>query len=341
MKNIAILFTLFVSFNALAARVVLLSSLDTPKIWYHSKDWEIEEPLEKIFLKHFKKSGYEIVIKEKVDQETLWKELHNPENIALFWVSHAKEQTQLTDGISNDAAVVDYYGNDVKDLFKNVHPNMKFLSLVGCNAESLINNYKSSGEYSNNPNLRVHSFDKKIDARKGLRKSIKASAKSLGFYKNTFGKGGQIYSTPEVQNSFSSNIACLAKEEVFEISIERYTNQAGPSVALKINSKILTMLPKSAAGELNNYKFFVPSSLIKSPSDLKITIDSNQFYSSERIELGEFTITPVNFLGKWKLFAKKDGTPIGITKNLLRYSGEIPSQDMATEKQIYQCSTRN
>ncbi|EQC46905.1 hypothetical protein [Bacteriovorax sp. Seq25_V] len=339
MKFISILLFFLLSLNVFAARVVLLSSVETPKIWYHSKDWKIEDSLEKIFHKSFKKSGYEIIIKEKVDQQTLWEELHNPDNIALFWVSHAKAESQLANGITNDAAVVDYFGNDVKDLFRSVHPNMRYLGLIGCNAKSLLQTFKENGDYNSNPNLITHSFDKKIDARKGLRQSIKNSAKSLGIYKKNRKKDGFIYSTPSILSLFSENRMCEQETSVYEVKITRTSDVDVESVAVKVNSKVLAILPAMSANDIQDVKVFIPSSIVSTKHDLKITIDSNKYYSATRLDLGQFDFQAVNFIGNWKLFAKKDGTPIGITKNLYQYKGKVPEIESTTLKSLYQCST--
>lgn len=337
MKIIILTIAIFISTNLLAARVVLLSSLETPKIWFHKKDWEIEKPLEKIFKKHFKESGYEVVIKEKVTMETLWDELHNPENIALFWVSHAKEQSSISTGISNEAAVVDYYGSDVKEAFKYIHPNMRYVGLIGCNAESIIDSYKEEGFYQGNPFLRIHSFDKKIDARKGLRQSIRKSALSLGDYKNTIGAGGKIFSTPLVVHDFEDNYLCKEQQSVVKVNLLRTTNEDVGSVSIKISNHIVGFLPALEAGGSQRETLLIPSSIISSTRDLKITIDSNVFGEREKLSLGNYELEPVGFSGSWKLFSKMDGTPIGVTKNIYRYKGELPGEESIDRVQIYSC----
>ncbi len=314
MMKVIYLFILFISLstNALAARVVLMSSLDTPRIWYHKKDWEIERPLKKIFKKHFEGSGYEVVIKEKVDQVTLWKELQNPENLAIFWVSHAKGQAQIGAGINSESAVVDYYGNDVKDLFKTVHKNLRYLGVVGCNAKEMLESFTKNGYYKNNKKLVTHSFDKKVEVRRGLRRSIKYSANALGHYKNTFGPGGRIDIESELLEDFQSYNNENKDSKFFEINYERFSQVDSESVAIKVNGLVLDVLESQKAGELSK-------GTLKLPHDLdprKITVDSNRFYSNKKLDLGEFIFVSREM--SWKPFAKRDGTPIGATRNIYR-----------------------
>lgn len=337
MKLLQFLLILCVSFSASAARVLLLSSVETPKIWFHSKDWEIEDSLEKIFKNRFKESGLEIVIKEKVDQVTLWKELNNPENMAIFWLSHAADEKQLASGISSDSAIVDFYGNDIKSLFSRVHPNLKFLGLVGCNAQGILDTFNEKGFYKLNKDFKYHSFSKKIDARKGLRRAIEAAANHLGKYDKKFASIPRVKISQNMINSFSSNNLCEQTSKVLEINITRSTNSDSPPVTLSVNDQVFEMLPEQKANTTMHIKTYLQATLIKSSNDLKITVHSNIFASKDRIELGDFEVQPVNFIGSWTTFSKKDGTPIGITSNLIRYKGDLPSDEDIIEKQLFKC----
>lgn len=337
MKFLKFCFLIFLTFYAQAARVVLLSSIHTPKIWFHSKNWEIEDSLEKIFKNRFKDSGLEIVIKEKVDQNILWEELNNPENIALFWLSHSTNESIIASGINSDAAIVDYYGRDVKSLFTKIHPNLRFLGLVGCSAEGIISTFKEKGFYKNNPHLSIHSFSKKIEAKKGLRKAIEKSALSLGSFEKSFAKAGKVKTSKKILNEFMTDSSCQLYSKVLEANITRFTLNDSPSVSISNRDQIIDFLPAQKSGETKHYKIFIPADNIKSNIDLKLIIDSNVFYSKNRIDLGEIEVSGVNFIGQWKTFSKKDGTPMGITSNLLKFKGQTPSEDDFTERNLFSC----
>ena len=47
-------------------------------------------------------------------------------------------------------------------------------------------------------------------------------------------------------------------------------------------------------------------------------------FSLERQNLGLLTIESDRLMGNWKLFQDRIQRPIGLTKNLYRYRGEIP-----------------
>ncbi len=335
-----ILFLLFIALNTLATvrpNVVLLSSLDTPKIWYHSNKWKIEKTLNKIFYKRFKKSGLNIVIKEKVDQETLRTELMNPKNIAVFWVSHAKDEQVLSGGISSDAAIVDYYGVDVKSHFKNIHPNMKYVGLVGCNAKNLIQKYRDEGNYADNKDLEVHSYDKKVDARIGLRKSIRLSAKHIGKLKKRLLATPQVIGFKTVFEEFENNKSCNIKKSGFKVEITRELKEDSPVVAVKSNDKILHVFAQGKAGDIQKAEvFFQPSSKEITKNTFKLSVDTNLYSSLTKLYLGDFSFDS-SWNGNWKLFAKRDGTPLGVTKNLFRYKAQLPSNIDKEEFSPYEC----
>lgn len=338
MKKIVLLASILISALASATpNVVLLSSLETPKIWYHSKKWKIEKSLNKIFYKRFKKSGLNIIIKEKVDQQILREELLNPNNIAVFWVSHAKDSQQISDGVSSDAAIVDYHGVDVKNHFKNIHPNMRYVGLVGCNAKELLEEYRSEGYYSNNKDLLIHSFDKKVDARIGLRKSIRKSAKQLGKLKKRLLASPRVIGFQDILTDFETNPACLVKQSGFKISVRRELKEEAPAVAIKIDDQILHVFAQAKAGEVQEAEIFVQPKLNEmSRNSFKVTVDTNLFVGMEKLYLGDFEFSS-DWNGKWKLFAKRDGTPLGVTKNLYRYTGQTPMIHQLEEFQPYEC----
>lgn len=333
-----ILSFIFICINALAStpNVVLLSSIDTPRIWYHSQKWEIEQSLELIFKNRFNDSGYNLVIKSKVDQHTLRNELSNPKNIAVFWVSHSAGGSTISDGISSKSAIVDYYGKDVKDLFKDIHPNIRFLGLVGCNAKSVIKEYEDKGYYNDSSSLKIHAFNKKVDARVGLRTSIKKSASQLGEIDKRFLSYPKIYSTPSVVESFNNDTSCKKLSSGFKVNLTRHAHSDAPAIAVKSQGNILALLPAIKKGQETSQEFFVENTADTIHASFKFSLDSNIHYSPKKLYLGEFDIQAA-WDGDWNVFARRDGEPLGVTKNLYRYTGKMPSIEYASSYQKYMC----
>lgn len=327
--------------------VVLLTSLETPRIWYRPKDWKIDGKLEKIFKKHFRRSGYNIVVKHAVDFHQLRRELHNPNNIAVFWASHAAGTNQYTTGSNNTGAVLSINGKDVKELFKSVHPNLRFLGLVGCDADGILREIYRQGHYRYNPNLMTHSFKEKIDARKGLRESLKASVGSLGYAKKRLfflkkKKADRLINSILFRSDFYASGEYLTvnkyfrcgKEDGFYVSGVRILEKDSAPVAIRNNERILKILPGGKAGDRQEFNFYLPYHPDISRRDLKLHVDSMIHYSDDKQYLGEFDFNS-EWGTDWRVFAKPDGETLGITKNLYLPRGTVPGhEDLVTYDEI-------
>ncbi len=348
MKTLTILLLIILgAFADAKPNVVLISSLDTPDIWFHSDDWEIEKPLKKIINKGFKDTDYNIVVIEKATPTQLRNELLNPNNIALFWVSHAAGSSNVASGVMSSSAVVDYYFNDVKVLFTEVHPNMKFLGLVGCNAQGTIEKFYEEGHYANNPSLQIHSFDKKVDARTGLKKSIKESSPKLGFLKQRaykFPTGSRrvryrdlpiIIEEQDAITNFYETQVCNLQYRGHKVSVTRELEKDADQAALLMNDKLMGYFEAAKAGESQTIDVYIPNEFLTSTAKLKFKIDSLKFFSKERVELGRLSFES-DFSGRWELFARRNGEPLGYTSNLYRYKGTINELE-ATQYSKFNC----
>ena len=282
---------IFIYAQAYTPNVVLISSLETPDIWYRSNSWEVEDSLEKIFNSAFEKTDYNIVVIEKATPSDLRRELLNPDNMAVFWVSHAGLENNINSGIVNNGTVIDYYANDVVNLFKEIHPNMRFLGLIGCKAKNTINRFYSEGHYDDNENLKIHSFEKIVGARSGLKKSIKASAEKLGTLKKVQRKVGPKNSTvkertlPEFIDSknfiqeFSDTKSCGSKKLGHKIIVRRTLNQESTQALLLVDEKIVGYFPEAKVGEVQEIEVYVSPKYAKSPKKIKFKLDSLKYFS--------------------------------------------------------------
>ena len=336
MKKVYLLFPLFLlSFMASASqkpRVVLLSSLKTPKIWYHSKDWKIEKPLKNIFHQAFDETDYEVIIKERVEPGELREELLNPLNMAVFWISHAAGLSSSSSGISTKGAVLDIEPRNVASLFKDIHPNLHYLALIGCDGLDIINHFIDEGYLRDNINLKMTSFDRKIDARKGLRKAIRESEGILGdlkTYKRRIGRRNRVFKKNELFNSsqyikdFYRNNIC-EQEEVIELTLTREVRKDTPASVVFLNGFPIHHFPKSS-GEIEQSKNVKVSSTLFQLNN-KISHDSLKDFSKKRIELGRLSISSHYLDGDWDLFSTSTGRAIGISRNLYRFKGIVVDQ---------------
>lgn len=177
-KIIFIFLILCVSHLSIAdtQKIVVLTSIKTPKKnpFWRSKNYSIKNDIQKQFQYYFRESGYEVVFEHEASAITLEKYLLSPYTIALFWVSHATNQDQIT-----NEKISDFYDNNVAGLFSRVHSNLKFLSVIGCKSQFILDSFLQQGFYQNNPKLMLHGFKTVVRLNTGITNSIKASSEIL------------------------------------------------------------------------------------------------------------------------------------------------------------------
>lgn len=158
-------------------KIILLTSFMETKDITRTENEKLEKDIEIIFRKTYENSVYDIEITHLASPLLLWNSLNDQQAVGLFWVSHAKESHVLASAINDPGSILDAYGNNVKDLFKKTTPSLRFLSVIGCETQSILDNYKIQGFYSNN--LIINSYNKKITAKHSFKKSLKFSKKIL------------------------------------------------------------------------------------------------------------------------------------------------------------------
>ncbi len=98
----------------------------------------MQKEIEELFINRFKNSGYRILVQHNVDQLKLYNILHDSQNIALFFVEHSKKES---------FGINDYQNNNILPIFKDIHPNMRFLGLISCNTERIFKTFLDNSTY--------------------------------------------------------------------------------------------------------------------------------------------------------------------------------------------------
>jgi len=176
MHIILCLFLILFSRTAISSsRIAVLISVKNPihTPIFKSKNWSLSKDLRKYFEKKMGETEFEVVFFENANQETLHSELINPKNIALFWISHATSFEGNESGLTFEDMIVDFEGGNVRDIFQKIHPNLKYLSVLGCKAGPILKKIKQDGFFVNNPDLLIYAKDSTISAKKEIKKSIK------------------------------------------------------------------------------------------------------------------------------------------------------------------------
>lgn len=282
MRMLLLLSVLCFSFSSFAGEIVLLTSL---KLNFLNVGH-----LEGKFKKAFKNLGHDLVIHHKVDPKTLHSVLTSENTEAVIWVSHAAGEHELKPGFKAEDIILDYWGNDVKNFFTLVPANMKFLGLVGCQANLIVNGFRERGNYDRYPNLEIMSFDKKVRLYNAFDKALAAAVEYL--------KAPRTGDAP-------------VSSAVVDFEIRRSSYEDSPSLQagwVEMGDQVLSFLD---VNEVDAPVANLDQSLFE-----KIPRKNIKFFrakskdSVEAESLGKLEIGTSQNLGTWTLFAK-DGKPIG------------------------------
>lgn len=153
----------------MAGNIVFLSSIELKQSRLNK--------LERYVYKYYEDRISDIIVEHNANAHTLSHHLNSPDTEMLFWVSHSTSSQQMGIGISSSNAIIDKDGNDLKNLFAVVHPNIKFLGIIGCEAREIVTNFIENGNYTRNPGLRIYSFEKRTMIFRGTKKALKAGLK--------------------------------------------------------------------------------------------------------------------------------------------------------------------
>jgi len=308
-KSLLIFLILLFSASALATeKLVLLTSLDPDKNRppLRSKSWDINKKLEEIFYKkltpyHAKRDQIKIIHFATISDLT--RELADPENKAVFWVSHSNGSD--ANSAFDQNIVVDYQGKDLSEGFQNPSSKLSYLGFVGCRANFLVERNIKQGLMSNNEFLKTYSSTKKVDARRALKKAI----------------GNYLY------HHFQGNLKVSQKNceqvERQRITIRRTLplvltdGQEITDVKILQRDKLVGIFSKALPGEIQ--EMTIELGVGQKKRDYKLVLDSG--IASNQVAMGQFEVLETDY----KVFSKRDGTPLGKGRYVLNLKGNINS----------------
>ncbi len=327
MRLIQIIIILFFSFAAFASpKVALLVSLDNPKHrpLFKTKKWKLSSELIEYFQKKMEKAPYELVIFDQADQETLHKELMNPDNIALFWISHAGSFKNKESGLGMEDVISDFYGKNLKDIFQLIHPNLRYLSVLGCKAEPILNTIKTAGFYEHNNELHIYAKTKNIFPKTEIRRSIDD-------FKKKFSTFSDINQSCPTHKGYPLHITR---------TIPLTVDPLGQETAVKIlnRGRLLGLFPKAKPGETQSRTVYLTAESNYRAQDLKIVVDSGELSKDNPQLIGSFEISSPALNGNWKAFQDGDGNILGVTHNVYRFSGRPEIFQEATSFSSFDCN---
>lgn len=288
-----LVFSLYFSQPADARNLVLLTSLPPSQV-------KLEAKLEKLFLKKTLdfKDEFNFIIEHKADQEVLHQYLNDPETMALFWVSHgAYAKFKSSGAMKATPFLLDHQKDNVAKVFEKVNPNVKYLGIIGCNTQQILENILKERS-----DLDYYVPNKKVIAQSALKRSIKNFR----------------YTHARKDNSLIVTKPVPAEQ----ISIKRKTgDRPYPYKSLKVivGKDLITVLPKMKPNSEQTFQIHIPQKDHYSKRELKIVFESGQSPFDETDYFGQLVIEHKGE-EKWKLFSRRDGKPFGTNERIFNFN---------------------
>ena len=295
--------------NKSLPKIVLLTSLNltTMKpIFFQERYRTYNLKLEQQFREHFPQR-YRLEVRHFIRQNELWEAVRSQDTAALILVAHAGSDAEQVAGIHR-AALVDLYGYDMTAVLQGIHPEMKFLGIVGCDYKKNLDLLVKTQLIKPNPNLSTLFFDKEIDPTEGLKKTLVELDRALK--RESF---SQLPPDPILTKALPiiveiKRIIPATENEVYHPPIRIETARG----------QVLGVLPRAVAGETQSLRIEVSKPLRK----LVVTAGNNPFVLPEDVRLGNFQFESPSLKGHWTVFTNTEGQPLGTVSHVYRYNEE-------------------
>jgi len=289
MKKIIISLVALIWVNiSFAKNIVVLTSLPTKDIRAIKKITKIAKKK----LANFR--DYKLVLKNYANQDDLYKELNDPNTFALFWVSHGAYVKNQNENQSMGASplLLDYQKDNIASVFKLIHPNIKFLGIIGCNSAQILEN-----EVFKSLETAAYLPAKKVIATWGFRRAIRKFRR-------------------HISSHYFNYIDSPIEKIGHRILITRKVVKDSKSLKVFAGKSLIGLLPKLSANMTQTKEFYIPID-----SSLKIKISSGQSAFDSTDNFGNISIHYNNHQTLWKLFAKPNGEAFGVNERLFLFKG--------------------
>jgi hypothetical protein len=313
--------------------VVLLTSLDfgnVPLFLRVSMFHNYENRLERRFREAFENRGYRLKVVHRADQHALWTALQDPLTVGLFWLGHGAGQSGGA-GLGSEGVLMDAEYLNVLPALQGIHPNLRFLAVVGCKNEAAVEAYfRRWGIRARNPRFVFKGFSGTVDAQAALQSALRVGQGVLN--RSVVRRG---YSAPCVQEPgwklrvvrrLSDGYLSLSPESSSEPTRPEFRRM--PALRVELRDRVLGVLPRAWNGARQEAVLSLPlRALGEEPeaTDLKLigNIGQNLWRPDRPLELGRLEFQAPWAGALWQLFARPDGSPIGVTHHIYRYRGTL------------------
>jgi hypothetical protein len=245
------------------------------------------------------------------EQTNLWNEIHDPNNEAIFWVSHSGELPESA-GVASNGIILNSRGEDISAVLASSRPGpgLRYVGIVGCRSKKFVDSLKWNEKY---PNLVVQAEAQKVELFKALKKSI-ATAKIILMRP-------AVYSNAMTSLPSSSSSLIVLRKVPITASID-----AMASVRIELKGKVLGVFPPGIPGEIQSMQIGLPETTESEAASIKFIANSGIYAlapESPNPAIGDIQIADKTGKLRWNVL-RMNGKPLGVTQHVLIFSVTTP-----------------
>jgi len=305
------IFAWWTSFGAYASdkiKIAIITSLDPfeGKNFFSPGDYNLQLKIEKEFLRRFDHNKFDLKMVHQAKLQDVWQILHDESFEGIFFVGHAGKEFVSQNGvIATPSVIADKDLDDIKNAFRSVSSNLKYLAIISCNSEEIINKFINEDAYENNPDLITKTFDGKIELFSALRNSIKLGQEI--FTNNAI--------TRVIYPAEPSNNARLVLQRSIPLDVRE---EIIYPVVVLANTQVIGFFPKGKPGEVQSIN--VSLEKVQFSHATTLVVDSGVASSRKK---GDVVLGEIQFMTnvqECQLRAERNsrGIIIGIPRNFYK-----------------------
>ncbi len=278
-----------------------LDKVDGTPYYRLGKNQKRVDQLREMFLERLTAFNLDPVVIERATEDQLAAALRARTTAAIFWIGHSNPGRSGT-GLGVSEVILDADGNNVAPLFQNIHPNMRWLAVIGCDAQPILDKYKVLGYYDQNRILQFFSFDSLIEPTVGLIDAAAAGYSYLGY----------------TQKQFPAIECFTRRRQGVQLMLTRQTPMAkrGSLLEIFVGDRLITTVEGSAPGQIQNHALWIDRDLIN--SNHKVTIEVRGSAGREVPEFGDISITDLSGHETHTVLRRANGRIMGTRQRIFR-----------------------
>lgn len=286
--------------DTLKAYLFIAVETDTTRPYYWaSKGQTRTDELRRLFQERLESFPLELKVVTHAKQADLARALNDGRTAAVFWVGHSNKGSSAAFGAQD--IVTDADGNNVAPLFQKLHSNLRWLAIIGCRAEHILEKYRKHGYYKKNKILRTYAYSTVVEESVGLAQATFASYLYMGAMLRAYPNYVCDRSTPPAQKLIlTRTVAQGLQGSEFQVFVDEHLVAVVPKTP-----------PSQAHAQIQMQTLWIDESIapLEKPFNVRLQAAGEPVY-------GDIILQDDEHHASHHVVRKRDGAPMGQTQRV-------------------------